>query len=522
MAERDLILALDNGTQSFKAFVFDLEGSLLAKERAVFKPYKSPQPGWAEQDPEVFWQALCSACQALFANNPQLKERLAGVALTCQRSTLVNLDSQGRVLRPAIVWLDQRRALGLEPLGGHWGLIFKLARLSPLLAHLRAEAESNWLRLHQPGVWQRTAKYLMLSGFLTHRLSGRFVDSVGCQVGYVPFDYKRQAWAGKRSWRWPAMGIEPDQLPELVPPGQVLGEITSQASEASGIPKGLPLIAAASDKACEVIGSGSLEPSVGCLSYGTTATINVTHERYIEPVRLLPPFPSAMPGYYSLEVMIYRGFWMVSWFKEEFGFPERAMAELEGVEAEALFDRLVEEAPPGAMGLMLQPYWSPGIRTPGPEAKGAVIGFGDVHTRAYLYRSILEGLAYALREGKERIERRTKVPITSLRVSGGGSQSRAAMQATADIFGLPTARPKLYETSALGAAIDAAVGLGLHRDFKSAINRMTHAGDEFEPDAKAHAMYDALFKEVYCKMYRRLRPMYQKIREITGYPAEGA
>ena len=114
------------------------------------------------------------------------------------------------------------------------------------------------------------------------------------------------------------------------------------------------------------------------------------------------------------------------------------------------------------MGLVLQPYWSPGVRVPGPEAKGAVIGWGDVHTRAHLYRAIIEGLAYALREGAERTTKRTGVPITELRVSGGGSQSPAAIQLTADIFGLPTSRPHTHETSGLGAAIDAAVGLGLH------------------------------------------------------------
>lgn len=522
MAERDLILALDNGTQSLKALVFDQEGNQLAKERVLFKPYDSPQPGWAEQDPEVFWQALCQACQLLWQDNPGLKDRLAGVALTCQRCTLVNLDKNGKVLRPAIVWLDQRRALGLEPMGGLWGVFFKLAGLSHLLAHLRAQAESNWLRMHQPEIWQRTDKFLMLSGYLTYRLTGRIKDSQACQVGYLPFDYKRQAWAGPYSWRWKALGVEPEKLPDLAQPGQVLGEINKEASQASGIPQGLPLVAAASDKTCEVIGSGSLEPSVGCLSFGTTATINVTHHRYIEPVRLLPAYPSAVPNYYSLEVIIYRGFWMVSWFKEEFGLPEQKLAEMACVEVEALFDRLTEETPPGAMGLILQPYWSPGIRTPGPEAKGAVIGFGDVHTRAHLYRSILEGLIYALRDGKERIEKRTKIPITTLRVSGGGSQSRVAMQATADIFGLPTARPSLYETSALGAAIDAAVGLGMHPDFKTAIDSMTHLGEVFEPDPNNHHMYDDLFKEVYTKMYRRLRPLYQKIREITGYPGEGA
>ena len=170
------------------------------------------------------------------------------------------------------------------------------------------------------------------------------------------------------------------------------------------------------------------------------------------------------------------------------------------------------------MGLMLQPYWTPGLKMPGPEAKGAVIGFGDIHTRAHLYRSILEGLAYALREGKERIEKRSGTAINALRVSGGGSQSRSALQLTADIFGLPTGRPHIYETSGLGAAIDAAVGLGLHPDFKSAVDAMTHVGEVFEPDPQNHTLYDALYHDVYQKMYRRLKPLYERIREITGYP----
>ena len=170
------------------------------------------------------------------------------------------------------------------------------------------------------------------------------------------------------------------------------------------------------------------------------------------------------------------------------------------------------------MGLMLQPFWSPGLKHPGPEAKGAIIGFGDVHTRAHLYRSILEGLAYALREGKERIEKRTGIPITNLKVSGGGSQSKSGMQLTADIFGLPTARPHIYETSGLGASIDAAVGLDLYKDFESAVKAMTHMGEVFEPDMKTHKLYSELYHDVYKKMYKRLKPFYERIREITGYP----
>jgi sugar (pentulose or hexulose) kinase len=514
----DLILAIDNGTQSVRALIFDLRGNLLAKSRAPIDHYVSQSPGWAEQDPEVFWLRVCQACQELWQTSGVKKDALAGVALTTQRSTLINLDANGRPLRPAIVWLDQRRTAGLKPVGGLWGLAFRLAGMTDTVAYLQAEAEANWIRTHQPEIWARTHKYLLLSGYLTYRMTGRYVDSVGCQVAYLPFDYKHLAWARPSDWKWQAVPTPPEILPDLEPPAHLLGEITAEASAATGIPQGLPLIAAAADKACEVIGSGCLEPHIACLSFGTTATINTTNRRYIEVIPLIPPYPAAVPNAYSLEIQIYRGYWMVSWFKKEFGQPEQNMALEMGIEAEELFDELVNSVPPGSMGLTLQPFWSPGLRVPGPEAKGAVIGFGDVHSRAHLYRSILEGISYALREGSDRISRRSGVKITELRVAGGGSQSMASMQLTADIFGLPTTRPLLYEASGLGAAIDAAVGLGLHPDFDTAVSEMTHIGASFEPNLVHHRIYDELYQQVYLKMYDRLHPLYESIRNITGYP----
>jgi len=170
------------------------------------------------------------------------------------------------------------------------------------------------------------------------------------------------------------------------------------------------------------------------------------------------------------------------------------------------------------MGLLVQPYWSPGVRIPGPDAKGAIIGFGDVHTRAHIYRAIIEGIAYALREGKERLEKRSGHSITTLKVSGGGSQSDEAMQITADIFGLTVERPHTYETSGLGAAINAAVGVGLYPCYQSALDHMTHEGDRFIPIEDNVRLYNKLYKEVYLKMYDRLYPLYGSIREITGYP----
>ncbi len=518
MFQRDLILAIDNGTQSLKAMVFDLHGRMVAKSQVAFKPYVSPHPGWAEQAPERFWNALCEACQQLWKSGEVSKEALAGVALTTQRATVVNMGKDGKPLRPAIIWLDQRQARGLPPLGGAWGWIFRLSGLSGTINYIRSEAEANWLAMYDSDVWRRTHKYLLLSGYLTYQLTGTYVDSVGCQVGYIPFDYKRLQWARKWDWHWRCLPVVESMLPKLIAPATPLGQISRRASEETGIPAGLLLIAAAADKACEVIGSGALASHIGCLSYGTTATINMTHGRYVEPIRILPAYPAAVPGHYNVEVEVYRGYWMVEWFKEQFGHLEQQKAQKKGVTAEILFERLLEQVPPGAMGLMLQPYWSPGLKFPGPEAKGAVIGFGDVHTRAHLYRAMLEGLAYALREGKERLERRTKTRITTLRVSGGGSQSDQAVQLTADIFGLPTARPHLYETAGLGAAIDAAVGLDLYPDFTSAVQAMTHTGTLFEPDPVQHRQYNRLYHEVYRQMYKRLKPLYEKIRDITGYP----
>lgn len=518
----DLILSIDTGSQSVRALLFDPQGNLRAKSRVPIQPYFSEQPGWAEQHPKVFWEALCQACQGLWQQPGVDKSAIAGVALTGQRSTIINLDRDGKPLRPAIVWMDQRRTLGLKPVGGLWGAAFALTGMTETVAYLQAEAEANWLRTCQPKIWAQTHKYLYLSGYLTYRLVGRFVDSAACQVGYMPFDYKRLCWASGWDWKWQAVPMDRSVLPELVPPAGILGEISPEAAEATGIPAGLPLIAAAADKACEVIGAGCLEPHIGCLSYGTTATINTTHSRYIEVIPLIPPYPAAIPGAYSLEIQIFRGFWMVSWFKHEFGQPELVLAEERGVDPEDLFDELVNRVPPGSMGLVLQPYWSPGIKVPGPEAKGAVIGFGDVHTRAHLYRAILEGLAYALREGKERTEKRSGVQITELRVSGGGSQSDAAMQITADIFGLPTARPHIYETSGLGAAIDATVGLKIHPDFDTAIKAMTRVSRVFTPNPHNQAIYDGLYNRVYKRLYNRLKPLYEEIREITGYPGKVA
>lgn len=519
-ASDELILAIDNGTQSVRALLFDLAGNLVAKSQETLTPYYAEHPGWAENDPEYYWQGVANACQKLWQTADVDKSRIKGVGLTTQRATLINVGKDGKPLRPAITWMDQRKAqVDMQRVNPLLRFALKLLRVDDTFKHLMGEAECNWIAQNQPEIAKQTHKYLLLSGYLTHHLCGEYVDSVACQVGYIPFDYKKLRWASKADPKWQGLDVQREWLPDLVEPGKPLGSITAQAAEKTGIPEGLPLIACAADKACEVLGSGGITPNIGCLSFGTTATINIASEKYFERLPFIPPYPAAMPNVYNSEVQIYRGYWMVSWFKEQFGFKEQVKAEEEGCAPEELFDELIKHVPPGSLGLMLQPYWNPGVRDPGPEAKGAIIGFGDAHTRGHVYRAILEGLAYGLRDGREQLEKARKVKIDTLRVSGGGSQSDAAMQLTADIFNLPACRPHTFETSGLGAAINVAVGLGLQPDFETAVSKMTRVGDVFEPQPQATLLYDQLYKDVYQKMYKQLQPLYKRIREITGYPA---
>ncbi len=517
VAEKTHLLAIDNGTQSVRALLFDLKGNLTTRVQIQLEPYYSTQPGWAEQKVEYFWENLCLACQQLLKQTDIPAEAIAGVAVTTQRASVVNLDKEGNSLRPMISWLDQRRATSFKPIGGLMGLVFKLAGVEKTIRYLQAESEVNWLIENQPEIWEKTHKYLLLSGYHIYKLTGQYKDSASSQVGFVPFSYKGLKWSSDQSWEWQINPVAREKLPDLYQPGEQLGQITKAAAQETGLPEGLPVIAAATDKACEVLGSGCLEQHIASLSYGTTATINTISKKYIEVTPRMPPYPAPVPNAYITEIAIFRGFWMVNWFKKQFALREQQIAEERDVEPETLFDKLVNKVPPGAMGLTLQPYWSPGLNM--PEAKGAIIGFGDVHTRAHIYRAILEGLAYGLREGKERIEKRSGVKVKQLNVAGGGSRSDAAMQLTADIFGLPTARPHTYETSGLGAAMAVAVGLGFHVDFETAVKEMTRTERIFEPNPEHRAIYEGLYQKVYLQMYKRLQPLYQEIQKITGYPA---
>jgi sugar (pentulose or hexulose) kinase len=202
--------------------------------------------------------------------------------------------------------------------------------------------------------------------------------------------------------------------------------------------------------------------------------------------------------------------------KNEFAHKEIEASAERGVLPEVVMNEMLAKSPPGSMGLMVQPYWGPGLKT--PSAKGAIVGFGDVHKKAHVYRAVVEGLCYGLLDGLKKIEKACGSTAKILAVSGGASQSEEICQITADIFNRPVLRGKTFETSGLGAAIVTAKGVKLHSSFESAIKAMVSYKQRYNPNAANAKLYQQLFNRVYTKLYPSLEKIYEEIRDITGYP----
>lgn len=308
--------------------------------------------------------------------------------------------------------------------------------------------------------------------------------------------------------------IPNEMMCELIPPGEYIGSLTAEAAEDLGLPGKLKLIATGTDKACEVLGLGCVNKKRAAFSFGTTATVTFTTSEYMEPESFIPPYDSILPGRYMPEIEIFRGYWLISWFKKEFAQKEVMDAIAEKVQPEEILNRRLKEIPAGCQGLLLQPYFTPNLTM--PEAKGAVIGLSDVHTRIHLYRAIIEGINFALMDGMRHMEKKGKFRFEEIRVGGGGAQSSEICQITADMFGLPVVRTQTYEVSGIGSAIPAFVTLGVFEDYKEALRHMVHKKEVFQPDRHQHIIYERLYEEVYRQIYPGLAGIYEKMSKISS------
>jgi len=517
MASKKYVIAVDSGTQSVRAILFDKKGNEVAKAQASHEPYFSLKPGWSEQRPEDYWEKLCRVTNELMQKIDVDRSEIAGIGITTQRGTFMPVDTEGNPLRPAIIWLDQRTNTELPELGMGAKLLFGIAGLTDAIRYVQKNSKFVWIRENEPEIYRNTYKFSQVSGWFVRKLTGEFKDSVGMVTGLWPLDYKKLKWHSLKP-AYTAFGIEKEQLFDLYPPDTILGYVKKEASAETGLPEGLPVVVGGGDKQSELLGAGAIKPDVGVISFGTATAMEVITRKYIADRKLrFFTWPAAITGAWDIEMFIYRGFWMITWFKEEFGQREAIEAEKRDMAPEAVFDEVIREIPPGSMGLMLQPYWTPMVYA--KYAKGSIIGFGDVHTRAHIYRAILEGLGYELRRLSETVHKKTGFELKEIRVGGGGSRSDVAVQIAADIFNLPTYRLATHEICALGAAIDAAVATGMYANFEEAVSSMVRKGKAFEPDPKNHAIYEELYQGVYKKTYKALEPLYEKIAKVTGYPS---
>ena len=507
-----VVLTIDLGTQSVRAMLFDKHGNILCKvQHKYLNPYYSLNTGWAEQKPQVYWDAICFVTNQLRNEaKGNTWDQIIAVTITTMRDTCICVDKTGKPLRDFILWLDKRHNEPKQPLSAINNMLFSLTGMKDTAELQRRVSVCNWIMENEKKVWEKTYKFLFVSGYLTFMLTGNFIDSVANMIGHIPFNSKTRTWMKKNELGRCIFNIEKEKLIDLAEPGETLGHITSLASLQTGIPEGLPLIATGSDKGCETLGLSCLKPDSAAISLGTTATIQFTINRYMEPLPFIPAYPAVLKDQYNPEVQVYRGYWLISWFKKEFASKEVEQAANLGVPPEMLLESLLNKVPAGCEGLVFQPYFTPGIIM--PKARGAIIGFSDVHTRAHVYRAIIEGINFALMDGLYTMQKRGKVNIEKLFIAGGGSQSDGICKITASMFGLPAYRIQTYEAAALGSAIVAFAAKHVYTDTYEAASKMVRIKDEFLPDQKDHRLYKHLFDEVFSKIFNKLLPLYKIYR----------
>lgn len=509
-----LFLTIDFGTQSVRVGLFDKRGHQVAMEKEEYTPpYFSRLPNYAEQNADTYVEYLAKASRRLIKNNPDYIGRIVGATLSCFRDTAVLLDKDKKPLRPCILWLDQRMAENSKPLPFFSRLAFRIVGMTDTANFNRARCVANWIRENEPETWKKVDKYVGISTYFVYRLTGNLMDCASALAGHYPINMKKQAWYPNpmHHLKGQIFGIEESMLPDLVPSGTLFGTITHEAHELTGLPEGLKLYSAGSDKSCETLGLGVIDTTNAAISYGTASTIETTRDCYAVSEPFLPGYPSCVPGYYNMDIQVYRGYWMINWFLKEFG-GRSDIPNLEGPSA-ADFDKKLPLVPPGCDGLVLQPYWGPPLSR--PLAKGAIIGFSDSITQEHFYRAIVEGIGYALREGLEKFERKLHHRIPALRVSGGGSRSDEICQITADIFGKPVTRVQTYESSSLGAAIAGFLAAGEFSNLKEAVSAMVETQETFYPDAETHEKYNVLYENVYLKIYPHLKGIYREIKNFN-------
>lgn len=505
-----VFLGIDIGTSGTKTIAIDAEGKILAGAGASY-PCEHPRPLWSEQDPEHWWEATVQTVRKVIRQAKLKKADVKAIGLSGQMHGSVFLDKRGKVLRPAILWNDQRTAAECEEIeslaGGRKRLVKMVA--NPALAGFQAP-KILWLRNHEPKKFDRLAHVLLPKDDIRRRLTGELATEVSDASGTLLLDVV------KRKWSKPLLnklGLDPAILPTCVESEDVTGTLTQEAADLLGLSTDCVVVGGAGDCAAGAIGNGIVKKGLVNTSLGTSGVVFAhSDEPEFDPAGRLHTFCHAVRGKWHQMGVTLTAAGALSWFVETLCQADRQLAKSKK-SGPGLFDQLVAEAaehPPGAEGLYFLPYLA-GERTPhaDPNARGAFIGLTLGHDRGAMVRAVLEGVTYALRDSLD-LMRELSVPIREVRATGGGAKSPFWRQMQADMFGAKVHRMQADEGPAFGVALLAAVGAGEYRSITQACAATVRTATETKPDAKSRKAYNQRV-ETYRDLYQRLKPAYEAI-----------
>lgn len=503
-----IVIGLDVGTSGTKAVAIDATGALLASALVEY-PLHSPKPNWAEQDPADWKRASVEALSKLASEIDA--SRVTGIGLTGQMHGSVFLDANNEVLRPALLWCDQRTAAQCDAITEKIGEKRLIEMVSnPALTGFTAP-KILWLRDEEPQHYEKLHKVLLPKDYIRWTLTVEYATDVADASGTLLFDVNNRCW---HEGLMRELGIDPDLMPRAYEGPEVTGTLTKEAAEATGLPAGIPVVAGGGDQAAGGIGCGIVRPGVISSSLGTSGVVFAFAENVsTDPEGRVHTFCHAVPGaWHVMGVMLSAG-GALRWYRDTLCAEEIARGEKEGRDPYEYITESAAAIPPGAEGLVFLPYLT-GERTPhkDPYAKGAFLGLSLRHTRAHMARAVLEGVAFGMRDSLE-IMRGMGVPVSEIRASGGGARSDLWRQILADTGRAPMVRINVDEGPAYGAAILAAVAAGLHDSVETACDAIISEVDRTNPDDSRAVQYDPWFAE-YQAAYGALAPGFQRMAKL--------
>lgn len=485
------VIGIDTSTTATKVQLVDANGDVVAVASSGYT-YETPHPLWSEQDPELWWIATVNSISAVLAEGAISGEEVAAIGLTGQMHGLTLLDKSGGVLRPAILWNDQRTGEECDEIRHRVGAS-RLIALSgnDALAGFTAP-KILWVRNHEPEVFAQAAHVLLPKDYVRFRLTGEFASDRAGGAGTILFDLAARTWSREIL---AALELDPSLFPDTFEGHEITGQITGEAAAATGLLPGTPVVAGGGDQAANAVSVGAIDPGVVGLSLGTSGVVfTATDKPSIEPEGRLHAFCHAVPDRWHFMGVMLSAAGSFRWFRDtlagELGFGDLAAT--------------ADPIPAGSDGLLFLPYLT-GERTPHPDplARGAFVGLTIRHRREHMTRAVMEGVSFGLRDSLELIRRCGGADLTEVRASGGGTQSSTWRQMLADVLGTDVRTVATAEGAAHGAAVLAAVGAGWFGDAAEASAAWLRLDPPTSPGT-ATARYDSLYT-AYAGLYPALR-----------------